>query len=110
MKEIVNKVCNQQLMSTNGGAVPFQHAKVPTWTNTIVENVLKELAVVNSEAAKNGQQKYKFVVTVNLQQKTGAGMVTAAATYGDPSLDRNATVKYETEHVQLQVVVYGMAV
>lgn len=31
------------------------------WTTTLVENVLKELAVANGEAVKNGQQKFKFV-------------------------------------------------
>ena len=49
-------------------------------------------------------------VTCNLQQKAGAGMVTAAATYGDLATDRVATVKWESEGVQLQVVVFGMAV
>ena len=41
--------------------VPFQHAKVQQWTTTIVENTLKELAIANGDAAKNAQQKYKYV-------------------------------------------------
>ena len=52
----------------------------------------------------------RLTVTCNLQQKAGAGMVTAAATYGDLAADRVATVKWESEGVQLQVVVFGLAV
>ena len=40
---------------------PFVHAKVAQWTSTIIENVLKELAVNNGEAAKKGLQKFKYI-------------------------------------------------
>ena len=57
------QICKALLMGgvTNDVAVPFQHAKVGQWTTTIVENTLKELAIANGDAAKNGQQKYKYV-------------------------------------------------
>ena len=45
-------------MGPNDTPVPFQANKVGQWTSTLVENVLKELAEKNSEAAKNGQQKF----------------------------------------------------
>lgn len=48
-------------MGPNDTPVPFQANKVGQWTSTLVENVLKELAEKNSEAAKNGQQKFKYV-------------------------------------------------
>ena len=56
-----SQVCNGVLIGPNQIPVPFQHAKVPQWTTTIVENVLKELAVTNSDAAKNQHQKFKYV-------------------------------------------------
>jgi len=90
--------------------VPFQHGKVPQWTTTIVENTLKELAITNGDAAKNGQQKYKFVVNAFMQQKVGAGLVTACATYGDKATDGIASIKWESEQLQVMVVVYGIAV
>ena len=37
------------------------HQKVPGWTAIIIENVLKELAVANGEAAKKGLTKFKYV-------------------------------------------------
>ena len=61
VQKIVRKVCNTLLMTNNGQSVAFQHAKVQSWTSTIVENILKELAVINQENAKNMQQKYKYI-------------------------------------------------
>lgn len=57
------QICKALLMGgvNNEVPVPFQHVKVPQWTTTIVENTLKELAIANGDAAKNGQQKYKYV-------------------------------------------------
>ena len=49
-------MCNNALLNQ-----PFVHAKVSIWTATIIENVLKELAVNNGEAAKKGLQKFKYV-------------------------------------------------
>ena len=49
-------MCNNLLLNQ-----PFVHVKVSQWTSTIIENVLKELAVNNSEAAKKGLQKFKYI-------------------------------------------------
>uniref|UniRef100_A0A7S2IXU3 Dynein light chain n=1 Tax=Haptolina brevifila TaxID=156173 RepID=A0A7S2IXU3_9EUKA len=112
VKATIIKICKALLMGgvTNDVAVPFQHAKVGQWTTTIVENTLKELAIANGDAAKNGQQKYKYVVNAHLQQKVGAGLVTACATYGEKATDGIACVKWESEAIQIMVVVYGIAV
>jgi len=98
------------LIAANGDPVPFQHGKVQQWTSTLVENILKEMAVANGEAAKNGHQKFKYVVTAHMQQKVGAALVTACATYGDKSTDAFTSVKFETEAVQVLVAVYGIAI
>ena len=50
------QVCNNALLNQ-----AFVHGKVATWTSTIIENVLKELAVANTEAAKKEAQKFKYV-------------------------------------------------
>jgi hypothetical protein len=83
------QVCRTLLMGQNDVSVPFQAAKLPGWTSTICENVLKELAAFNSDAAKsqNGAQKYKYVVNAIVQQKVGAGVVSAGAIYGDKNTD-----------------------
>ena len=51
-----SQVCQNALLNQ-----PFVHAKVPVWASTIIENVLKELAVANGDAAKKGMQKFKYV-------------------------------------------------
>ena len=50
------QVCNNALLNQ-----PFVHQKVPGWTAIIIENVLKELAVINDEAAKKNLQKFKYI-------------------------------------------------
>ena len=49
------QVCNNALLNQG-----FVHSKVQTWVSAIIENVLKELAVTNGEAAKRGGQKFKY--------------------------------------------------
>tara|TARA_B100000405_G_scaffold277197_1_gene219398 strand:- start:326 stop:568 length:243 start_codon:yes stop_codon:yes gene_type:complete len=56
VKAIATKMCNNILLNQ-----PFVHAKVPIWSSTIIENVLKELAVINDEAAKKNLQKFKYI-------------------------------------------------
>ena len=56
VKTVCTKGCGNALSGQ-----PFVHQKVPVWTSTIIENVLKELAVNNSEAAKKGLQKFKYI-------------------------------------------------
>jgi len=105
VKAIVTKVCNNCLSGQT-----FVHGKVPLWTTTIIENVLKELAVANGEAAKNGKQKFKYIVNAQMQQKTGAAMITACAAYWDKATDGTAISKWENEGIQVLVTVHGIAV
>ena len=79
---LLAQVCNNCLLNQ-----PFVHGKVPLWTTTIIENVLKELAVSNGEAAKKGLQKFKYVVNAQMQQRTGSAMITACAAYWEKSTD-----------------------
>jgi len=105
VKAIVVKVSNNCLLNQ-----PFVHAKVPQWVATIVENTLKELAVINDDAAKNGRTKFKYVVTVTLQQKTGAALTCAAAQYWDKTTDGMTVVRWENDSIQMLATVYGVAI
>ena len=73
------QACKALLVGANGEPVPFQHGKVHQWTSTLVENILKELAVANDAAAKNGQQKYKYVGTHAAAAPVGHARVEPAA-------------------------------
>ena len=83
---------------------------MPQWVSTIVENCLKELAVGNDEAAKNGTMKFKYVVTCTLQQKTGAAMQSVSQCYWDKATDGQVSVKWESDQVQAVTTVYGIMV
>ncbi len=45
-----------------------------------------------------------------MQQKVGAALVTACATYGDKATDLFTSVKWESEAVQVLCAVYGIAI
>ena len=106
LQGMVNKVCSQQLINADQ-PVPFQGAKVPLWTSFIAENVLKTLG--SNNGGGEAPPKYKFVVTVHVQQNTGAGMVVGGASYGNNATDKKISVKYETSAVQVFVVIYAMS-
>ena len=91
---------------------PFVHSKSAQWVSTIVENCLKELAVMNDDQGKAGDSipKMKYVVNCTLQQKTGAGMHSATQCYWDKATDGYTTVKWESEHLQAVCTVYGATV
>ena len=106
MKAICNKVCNNVLANQ-----PFIHAKVTLWTTTIIENVLKEIAAANGEAAKTpGKTKFKYVVHAQVQQRTGSAMVSACAGYWDKTTDGYACCKWESPEIQVLVSVFGLSI
>ena len=49
-------------------------------------------------------------VTCQMQQKTGSALITACAQYWDKATDGFASMKWESEAVQVLVTVYGVAV
>ena len=54
--DVPRQVCTNLLTGQS-----FQHAKVYAWVQTIVENVLKELAVTNDDPAKTVNGKFKYI-------------------------------------------------
>lgn len=54
------------------------------WTNTIVDNCLKELQSLN--------KPYKYIITSIIMQKNGAGVNTCASMVWDPSKDNYCQV------------------
>lgn len=53
---VVPQVCNNLLAGQ-----AFQHAKVEQWSQLIVENVLKDVAANNDDAAKTVNGKFKYI-------------------------------------------------
>jgi len=107
VKAIIEKVLNHQL-----GGQPFVHGKVNNWVSTIVENCLKELGTLNADTPGKAAvtTKFKYVVTCNLQQKTGAGQSSATCQYWDKASDGYVTAKFDSDQIQAICTVYGVAV
>ena len=111
VKAIIEKVCNTLLAGQ-----AFQHAKVEQWSQLIVENVLKDVAANNDDAAKTVNGKFKYIVTCHIQQKTGAALNTSTTCYWDKATDGFTSYKWESndkevpDGVQVLCTVYGAVV
>lgn len=80
----------------------YNRKKVLDWSNTLVAAVLTGLQNLN--------KPFKYAVTCMIMQKTGAGMVSAAACFWDPTLDGYCTVLWENSTIYCMVAVYGAAI
>lgn len=84
------------------GVNMYQHNKVNQWTSNIVEQCLKRLTALN--------KPFKYVVSVVMLQKTGAGLHTASSCYWDNSTDGSCTVRWENKTMYAIVSVFGLAI
>ena len=84
------------------GDSAFVHAKMDAWTANVVEGSLKRLASCS--------KPFKYVVTCNLQQRTGAGLHTACSMRCSEKIDGKLTVQWENSTIFALVTVYWLAV
>jgi dynein light chain Tctex-type 1 len=68
------------------GDAPFAHAKLDAWSANIAEGALKRLVALS--------KPFKYVVTVNLSQKAGAGLHAACCTRWNDKTDGKLTVQW----------------
>ena len=80
----------------------YNPRKVNDWSNSIIDSCLKELQSL--------ARPYKYVLTAIIMQKSGGGMVSAAATYWDAGKDGLCKVTWENATMVCLVTVYGCAV
>ncbi len=80
----------------------YSATKTEQWTNSIVENVLGKLVALN--------RPFKYVVTVLLTQRAGAGMHCAAVARWNPATDGRTSVLWENATVQALVTVFWVAI
>jgi len=84
------------------GVNMYQHNKVNQWTSNIVEQCLKRLTALN--------KPFKYVVSVVMLQKTGAGLHTASSCFWDNNTDGSCTVRWENKTMYAIVSVFGLAI
>lgn len=76
--------------------------KLDSWTTNIIEGCLKRLGAL--------QKPFKYVVTCNLSQKTGAGLHAATSTRMNEKTDGRLTVQWENDTMFILVTVYWLAI
>ena len=76
--------------------------KANSTTSAIIDHALKSLAQLN--------RPYKYVVTVVLQQRNGAGMHAAASARWDSKKDLTVKVPWESSCCQALVTVFAVAI
>ena len=72
------------------------------WSNLLIDGCLKGL--------QNHNKAFKYVVTVVIMQKTGAGLHTAATCYWDTKRDGYCKVPWENDTIHCITTVFGMAI
>ena len=80
----------------------YSELKVQMWTTAIMERLLTELAKL--------KRPFKYIINCSLQQKTGAGLHLASASYWDPITDNSCTVKWDNEFVHCCIHVFGVQI
>ncbi|KAK9702571.1 hypothetical protein K7432_011186 [Basidiobolus ranarum] len=80
----------------------YVHAHVKEWNNTIIENCLKKLALLNKSV--------KYIVNCSILENNGSGIHTANTCYWDDSHDAMATYKFSNDVVHVVITAYGCAV
>ena len=76
--------------------------KVNDWSNNIISGALKGLQSLN--------RPYKYVLSVIIMQKNGAGLTSVASTFWDVNKDGLCKVTWENNTMHCIVTVYGLSV
>ena len=99
--EDVETTIKSAIGSVLNGSV-YIPGKVNDWSNNIIAAALKGLQSLN--------RPYKYVLSVIIMQKNGAGLTSAASTYWDTNKDGLCKVTWENNTMRCIVTVYGLSV
>lgn len=80
----------------------YNSKKVNEWTNSIVQNCLKDLQAL--------ARPFKYIITCIIMQKTGAGLNSTTSMQWDVSKDGHCKVPWENPTMHCIVSVYGLSV
>ena len=98
--EEIEGICKSALVAVLAEA-PWETEKANALSSTVIEHVLKALSQLG--------KPFKYVVTVVLQQRNGAGMYAAAGGKWDGKKDGTVKVPWESQTVQALVTVFAAA-
>ena len=84
------------------GGNAYQQTKINQWTSNVVEHCLNHLTKLN--------KPFKYIVTCNIMQKSGAGLHTASSCFWDNGTDGSCTVRWENKTMYCIVSVFGLQI
>jgi len=99
--EDVQNIIKESVEGTLQNAV-YHPSKVPQWTNNVVEQCMKRLSALN--------KPFKYIVTIIIMQRNGAGLHTASSCYWDNSSDGSYSHKWENKSMCCITTVFGLAI
>ncbi|CAH1800093.1 unnamed protein product [Owenia fusiformis] len=97
----VSNIIKESIESAIGGNA-YQHNKVNQWTSNVVEQCLNQLTKLG--------KPFKYIVSVVMTQKCGAGLHVASSCYWDASTDGSCTVRWENKTMYCIVSVFGLSI
>jgi len=101
--EEVSKMVKSCIETRLGGqGTSYSHSSVSHWTAGIVEDVLKQLSIMNDN--------YKYVATCVIMERNGTGLHTASSCYWDNHTDGSCSVRWENKSMYCIVSVFALAV
>ena len=99
-QEDVEAIIKNAIGSTLGDAM-YDHNRVNDWSNNIIGSALKGLQALN--------YTYKYVITIIIMQKNGAGLVTSASMYWDMKRDGLCKVTWENATMNCIATIFGVS-
>jgi len=99
-QEDIETVMKNAIASTLGD-VMYDHHKVNDWSNNIINSALKGLQSLN--------RPFKYVITVIIMQKNGAGLVSSASMFWDVKRDGFGKVTWENSTLHCIATIYGLS-
>ena len=101
MVDEIEPIIKQAIDATLRDAV-YKASKVTEWSNQVMSHIFKKTDAIG--------KPYKYLVSVIITQKNGAGMFTSNTMYCDTKVDAFVKVPWENQTMHCIVTVYGMAI
>mmetsp|Transcript_18050 Transcript_18050/g.16154 ORF Transcript_18050/g.16154 Transcript_18050/m.16154 type:complete len:115 (-) Transcript_18050:225-569(-) len=97
--EVISKLANESVSNIIGEKM-YTEKDSKIWMNKIVESVLTSLQTLN--------KPFKYIVTVLLEQKNGAGLYASSDCRWDASTDGFCCVNWNNETTHAVITIFGL--
>lgn len=99
-KVVIDKIAREKIEKTLGEEKVFKVDKVKRWTEIISRECVRDLVKL--------QKPYKFLVSCNINQRTGGSLVQHSSCFTDPVRDVITTTHWLNDVMHCIVNVYAL--